>query len=104
MSKTVSDIDEYQSWAVSRAKPGIDLLTMTTLGLNGEAGEYAELVKKHLFHRKPLNPDDVISELGDVLWYLAVTSSVHGISLTQLANHNMNKLINRHGENNEGLS
>lgn len=88
---------------MSRAKPGIDLLTMTTLGLNGEAGEYAELIKKHLFHRRPLTKDDVISELGDVLWYLAVGASLHGITMTELAAYNKDKLVKRHGENNEGL-
>lgn len=100
---SVANLDDYQKWARGRAKPGIDLLTMTTLGLNGEAGEYAELVKKHLFHHAPLPMTEVISELGDVLWYLAVTASVHGITMTQLADFNMDKLINRHGENNEGL-
>lgn len=41
------------------------------LGLVGECGELSEIYKKHWFHGKPLNREDVIKEVGDVFWYIA---------------------------------
>jgi hypothetical protein len=41
------------------------------LGLIGELGEIAELVKKHLGHGHALDRERVIKELGDFAWYVA---------------------------------
>jgi NTP pyrophosphatase (non-canonical NTP hydrolase) len=49
---------------------GDQLLTMGGLGLAGEAGEVADLIKKVIYHNKPLDRAALIRELGDVLWYL----------------------------------
>lgn len=45
------------------------------LGLCGEAGEVADIVKKHLGHGHPLDRDKLIEELGDLLWYCAVNQA-----------------------------
>jgi len=39
------------------------------MGMHGEAGEAAEVIKKHVFHGHALNRDKVISEVGDTLFY-----------------------------------
>lgn len=44
-------------------------LLMGAIGLAGEAGEVAELVKKHVFHNHPFNYEKMEKELGDVAWY-----------------------------------
>jgi NTP pyrophosphatase (non-canonical NTP hydrolase) len=49
---------------------GKDGLLMGALGLTGEAGEVADLIKKHVFHDQPLDEEKLIKELGDVRWYL----------------------------------
>ena len=66
------------------------------LGLAGEAGETADMLKKHLFHGKPLNHDDVVKELGDVLWYVAGMATAIGISLDDVAQRNVDKLRARY--------
>lgn len=71
----------------------------TVLGLNGEAGEVAEKVKKVL-RDKPngATGDDIAEikkELGDVLWYVARCAHEMGSSLEDVAKMNMEKLLSR---------
>lgn len=44
-------------------------LLLGAIGLCGEAGEVAEMVKKHVFHEHPLDTVKLEKELGDVSWY-----------------------------------
>jgi len=42
------------------------------IGLASESGEFSEMMKKILFHGKPLNQenfDKMEGELGDIIWY-----------------------------------
>jgi len=70
-----------------------------TLGLANESGEVAGKIKK-IFRDK----DGVIAagdraaleaELGDVLWYLAQVATELELSLEQIAQHNIQKLLDR---------
>lgn len=92
------DFSTYQEKARSTALYQQPII-YPTLGLNGEAGEVAEKVKKLLRDQKGmLNPDflQLISkELGDVLWYLANLSADLGLSLEEIAKENLNKLQDR---------
>ena len=69
------------------------------LGLASEAGEVAGKIKKVLrdqagdFEAAPR--DALQDELGDVLWYLAVLAADLGLSLDQIAAHNLEKLRSR---------
>ena len=49
-------------------------LLTTALGLNGEASEFSELIKKCIFQGKEFNENTkskLKSELSDVMWYIA---------------------------------
>ena len=59
-------------------------------------GEVAEIVKKHVFHGGPLSREDLGSELGDVLWYLAHLADLIGMSLEEIASANATKLRARY--------
>src|SRR5690606_10301927 len=70
-----------------------------TLGLTGEAGEVAEKIKK-IFRDKEgqFSAEDldlIKKELGDVLWYLTQIATDLGISLEDVAKHNIEKLYSR---------
>ncbi len=43
------------------------------LGLAGEVGEVSELIKKSIRDNAPLDIQKLKLELGDVLWYLAIS-------------------------------
>lgn len=95
------DFDAYQALAGRTSVEGrsdIDRLTNGALGLGGEAGEVVELVKKHRYHGHALDADGVKKELGDVLWYIAEVCSAVGLSMGDVAQHNIDKLRARYPE------
>lgn len=75
-----------------------DELTYLALGLNGEAGEVADKVKKHL-RDGPLDIGAIAYELGDVAWYLARLADAMGYTFEQILEINYNKLTKRKEEN-----
>lgn len=64
------------------------------LGLTGEAGEVANKVKK-IIRDKALDREQIASELGDVLWYLATLARELDIPLEYIARANLDKLAER---------
>ena len=71
-------------------------MSLAALGLAGEAGEYIELIKKHLFHGKDLDREKAVKELGDVLWYVMFAADSIGSSLDEVARVNDAKLRERY--------
>jgi len=70
-----------------------------TLGLTNEAGEVAGKIKK-IFRDKggvigQAEREALMSELGDVLWYLAQVCTELEISLEEVAEANIEKLYSR---------
>lgn len=84
-------------------------LAIATLGLNGEAGEVAEKIKKHLRGDAAHNPvertdilarnHEIVKELGDVLFYLVWLAHYHGAGLEDVMAANMEKLRKRMADN-----
>lgn len=94
-------LDEYQQLAartLGRDRTHEQQLANAALGLTGEAGEVAEVIKKHLFHATPLDNDALMKELGDCLWYVAAFATVLGVSMDDIAQRNIDKLRKRYPE------
>lgn len=91
------DWDEYQDWAVlgvldSTHIPGYPLV-YPAMGLAGEAGEYLDKIKKTVRDGEDtVERLELAKELGDVLWYLAVSAKALGFNLSDIADINMAKL------------
>ena len=90
------DFDTYQTEAMRTSSSLGDRLTVFTLGLTGEAGEVADLIKKHRGHGHDLDKTKLQKEMGDVLWYLAALASEAGLSLSVIAEANVQKLRARY--------
>jgi NTP pyrophosphatase (non-canonical NTP hydrolase) len=94
-------LDEYQQLAARTLggdRTHEQQLSNAALGLTGEAGEVAEIIKKHLYHATPLDQDALVKELGDCLWYVAAFANVLGLSLDDVAERNIEKLRRRYPE------
>lgn len=93
------NFEEYQKKAISTAiYPEKYRIIYPTLGLCGEAGEVAEKVKKSIRDGIDIY-EDIVKELGDVLWYIANLSYDLGISLDHIAQTNIEKLASRKSRN-----
>lgn len=80
--------------------PGLgDNLTYPTLGLCGEAGEFAEKVKKMYRDDGSVLTEErrvlMLKELGDVMWYLSACAKELGSSSAEVAKMNIDKLRSR---------
>lgn len=91
-------LDEYQFAAMRtyNAATARDGLLNCGLGLCGESGEVAELIKKHVFHGHELDKERICKELGDVLWYVATLADSLDIDLEYVARSNITKLESRY--------
>ena len=96
--------NSYQEWTHTTAiYPGASTgndqeLTYLALGLNGEAGEVADKIKKHLRDGK-LDIGSVIYELGDVCWYVARLAESFGYQFEDVLEINHGKLESRKTRN-----
>ena len=92
------NINTYQQHA-SETAIYKDKLIYPTLGLAGEAGEIANKVKKILRDNsgnlQESVREDLICELGDVLWYVAALATDLNVELSEVANKNIEKLNSR---------
>lgn len=92
-------LSEYQQRA-ARTMVGRELshanLAIAGLGLAGESGEVADLIKKMVGHGHPLDRDKLIEELGDVLWYCAMLATLLDVKLDAVAVRNIQKLLKRY--------
>lgn len=94
------DFNTYQNEAVKTAGDSYenDARLCWALGLTGEAGEVAELVKKHFFHSRDMDREKLVKELGDTLWYLSICALSWDIPLEEIAQANLAKLRARYPE------
>lgn len=90
--------NEYQQAALRTAgtEDEDSMLLNGVLGLCGETGEVADLVKKTKFQGHWFDSAKVAEELGDVLWYIAVTAHAIGFSLDEIMERNIEKLKARY--------
>lgn len=88
--------NDYQQAALRTANPECRNIENCGLGLCGESGEVADIIKKHTFQGHPLDKERIKKELGDVAWYMAVLADVLGFSLSDVLETNVEKLRKRY--------
>lgn len=100
------DFNSYQTRAGKTAiypTDGLNGLLYTSLGLVSESGEVAGKVKKILRDNNSVMTDErkeqLIDELGDVLWYCAMIANELKTNLGAVAARNIDKLEDRKNRN-----
>jgi len=98
------NFEEYQSKARKTAlyPNRFSNLEYPTLGLAGEAGEVANIVKKIQRDFGGEITDEIRTklkdELGDVLWYISACADELKLTLEEIADFNVEKLAKRHSK------
>lgn len=101
-------MNTYFSKAIGFAfYPPQHIVVYPALGLVGEAGEFAEKVKKVIRDRPGMDFHDLdnktsremAKELGDILWYVANAAADLGYTLEEIAEMNISKLSDRSDRN-----
>jgi NTP pyrophosphatase (non-canonical NTP hydrolase) len=99
------NIDDYSTQAISTLTDGhsasdIDATLMAqVLGLVGESGEVAEKFKKIIRDKQgnvsSEDRDEILKELGDILWYVNAVAHLLDARLEDVATDNLKKVLSR---------
>ena len=86
----------YSDWVEGKIlTSGDDRLYENTLGLVGEAGEVAEKMKKLVRDSSRFTNEEIMKELGDVVFYATALANIYGKGLREVIDLNMKKLDDR---------
>lgn len=94
-------LNDYQTDARATCLDTAKNLPYLVCGLTAEAGEVAGKFAKYLRDENAnlkaflLVEKEMIKELGDVLWFVAIMADELGVTLEQVAQQNIDKLYSR---------
>ena len=90
------NIDQYQEAAMQFLLPTADR-EYALLNLAAEAGEVAGKAAKHRRDGGDIDAynESIKKELGDVMWQVAAVAKDHGLTMTEICQHNLDKLLSR---------
>lgn len=90
----------YSLWVEKKIiTAGQARLIENILGLVGEAGEVAEKIKKQIRDSQKVSDEDIIKELGDVVFYATALANFYGRDLSYVLEMNVHKLDDREARN-----
>ncbi|HDV8363630.1 TPA: nucleoside triphosphate pyrophosphohydrolase family protein [Bacillus cereus] len=105
----ICELDQYQEATLRTWNTNNDFgrgVLNAALGLTGEAGEVADVVKKAIFHGHGFDPaycpgeegntHKIALEIGDILYYISIMSHERGYTLGDIAQMNISKLATRY--------
>lgn len=98
-NNTGSFVRSIQDLQMDNLDINVALLMTAAMGMGGEAGEFSEIVKKLVFHRKPLTDEirtHLAKELGDQIWYWTNACRAIGVDPNQVIADNVTKLQSRY--------
>lgn len=94
---------KFKDMVAALVKPGADIVSSLTpekantwhlaTGVSGEAGELLDAIKKHVIYNKPLDRENVVEELGDLMFYMEGLMQALDISGEECIHANIKKLM-----------
>ena len=95
-SDEVDWADLYSAWVEKKIMTeGQARLVENTLGRVGEAGEVAEKIKKLIRDSSRFQNEEIMKELGDVVFYATALANIYGKGLQEVLELNIAKLDDR---------
>lgn len=67
------------------------------IGMETEVGEFLDQLKKHFFYGKDLDVVNLLEELGDLQWYIAIALDELKSTFDEIQQKNIAKLYLRYG-------
>ena len=100
-SQPSSDADAFEYRIQELRGEGFETHRLLTaaVGMSAEAGEFTEIIKKIIFQGKPVNEENLFHlkrELGDIMWYVAQACMGLNVSLDEIIEMNVEKLVARY--------
>jgi len=92
------DFNDYQNQsyvAIQEHENNKEEVMHWAIGLGEEAGEALSVIK-HRYYGGSYDIEDLVSELGDVLWYIAALCTANGIKLEDVAKYNIERIHHRY--------
>lgn len=94
--KHFDSVKAYSEWVETMIlTKGPERVVENTLGLVGEAGEVAEKIKKLIRDDTKFSDEEVLKELGDVVFYATALANIYGKGLHEVMELNIKKLDDR---------
>lgn len=93
------NINEYSLLAIRTLNDLGNLranLAHMAMGITGEAGEVADVIKKHYAYNKPLDTQHLVEEVGDIVFYLNGLLAELGVEWSTVLELNIKKLEARY--------
>ena len=90
------EFNEYQQAANRTLYGNEQVLTNCALGLAGESGQLIDLIKNYTFKGKDLDRQELVREMGDVLWYLSQIAQWADVPFDEVAQTNIETLNKRY--------
>jgi NTP pyrophosphatase (non-canonical NTP hydrolase) len=70
----------------------------SAFGCATESGEILDAIKKAIFYGRNLDEINLREEYGDLLWYIQLGLNALGLTIDDVVQTNMSKLIARYGD------
>ncbi|PFI53875.1 nucleotide pyrophosphohydrolase [Bacillus cereus] len=107
---SIGELNDYQESTLRTWNNKTDFggrVSNAALGLTGEAGEVADIVKKAIYHGHGFQPSHcpgeedgntykLALELGDIMYYVSIMAHELGYTLQDIAEMNIAKLAKRY--------
>lgn len=92
------EFNDYQELANRSLNGDEQVLTKCALGLSSETGEVLNLIQKYTFEHCEVSQEELVKEMGDVMWYLSQIAKWANIPFEEVAKSNIELLKNRYPE------
>lgn len=93
------EIKEFQKVSTRTMNENIryrEQIANMIFGINGEAGEVTDILKKYLYHGHLLDVDHLEEEIGDVMFYIVNLATLFGFDMETILQKNVDKLSKRY--------
>lgn len=94
----VTDLMDYNPVRDRVIIPDTIRLLHAGMGLTTEAGEFMDMLKKHILYGRELDLVNLAEEIGDMFWYAALACDTLGVSFEEIMEKNIAKLKARYGD------